>query len=254
MEAEPAPPLTAAFGPKQAFAVIGVHFGGQLAVGFVVAVVVGFALAFRSAVGGHAINPFRLSGGLLMMVLLLSFAMGGGGAIGVSLIWRRGRLHSGEPTGFGLVRPAARTTLAGVAAAIALALAFRFVAPLLVPFDPMGKLGPMTSAAMDSSAARALWIFFALLVAPPLEEYLFRGVLLAGLRARFSTLASAAVVTAIFVIGHVTEAIAYWPALLAIAGLGALTAGLRIWSGSILPGLAAHVAYNLVVVAAALGF
>jgi membrane protease YdiL (CAAX protease family) len=248
------PPLVAAFGPKQAFAVIGVHFGGQIAVGFVVALVLVFALAFKSAMGGHAISPPHLPAVPLMVVLVLSFAIGGGGAIALSLIWRRGRLQSSAPTGFGLVRPAVHTTLAGVTAAIALSLAFRFVAPRLVPFDPGGKLGPVTSAAMDSSAARSLWIAFALLVAPPLEEYLFRGVLLAGLRARFSTVASAATVTAIFVIGHATEAIAYWPAFLAIAGLGALTAGLRIWSGSILPGLAAHVAYNLVVVAAAVGF
>ncbi|MFI5120013.1 MAG: CPBP family intramembrane glutamic endopeptidase [Thermoanaerobaculia bacterium] len=248
------PPPMAAFGPKQAFAVIGVHFGAQMGVGFVVALVGVFALTLRSAMGGHLINPSRLPAGLLMVAFVVSFAIGGGGAIAMSLIWRRGRLHSGEPTGFGLVRPAAHTIFAGVAAAIILALAFRFVAPRLVPFDSGTKLGPVTSAALVSPAARALWIALALLIAPPLEEYLFRGVLLAGMRARFSTLASAATVTAIFVVGHATEAIAYWPAFLAIAGLGALTAGLRIWSGSILPGLAAHVAYNLVVVAAAVGF
>lgn len=242
------------FGPKQAFTVLGVFFGAQTVVGFLIGVAGGVFTSIRAVTEGHSVGSLRLPPVFLMLIAVVSSVMGAGGAIGISLLWRRGRLRSGEPTGFGLVPPAIHTTLAGIAAALVLALAFRFAAPKLVPFDPRASLGPATSAAMESSAARALWVVFALLLAPPLEEYLFRGVLLAGMRARFSTRASVAAVTAIFVLGHVTEAFAYWPAFLAIAGMGALTAGLRVWSGSILPGLAAHVVYNLVVVAAALGF
>jgi hypothetical protein len=249
-----APPTPAAFGPTQAFTALGVYFGAQAVVGFLIGMAGGAVAALRALAQGRPIGSLHLPPLFLILIGVVSSVMGAGGAIGISLLWRRGRLRSGAPAGFGVVRPALHTTLAGIVAALLLALAFRFVAPRLVPFDPNASLGPATSAAMESSAARAIWIAFALLLAPPLEEYLFRGVLLAGLRARFSTGASVATVTLLFVLGHAFEAIAYWPAFLAIAGMGVLTAGLRVWSGSIFPGLAAHVAYNLVVVAATLGF
>ena len=247
----PSPP---AFGPKQAFAVLGLYLGSQIAVAAVVAGVGVFVLAFRSAAAGRPFDPLRPPNGILMAALILSVVVSAGGAIGMSLIWRRGRLHSPEPAGFGLLRPSARSILVGIVAGLLLALAFRFLVPRIVPFDPHMKLGPVTTAALETPATRALWVVLAILVAPPIEEYLFRGVLLAGLRARFSALGSAAAVTALFVACHVTEAIAYWPAFLALAGFGALTAALRVRSGSIVPGLVAHVAYNVVVAGAAVGF
>lgn len=49
---------------------------------------------------------------------------------------------------------------------------------------------------------------------------------------------------------HVTEFTAYWPAAFAITALGASALALRIRASALGPAIAAHFAYNLVMVAA----
>jgi membrane protease YdiL (CAAX protease family) len=230
------------FGPKQAFGVVGVFFGVQFAFGFVASLI--SVLASMAKAGWRPGAAPAVSPGILLAAVFGGAIMGSGGAFAVSLISGRDRLRSGARGGFGLVRPAPWTTTAGIVLALGLAAAFVFGVAALVPLDGTEKLGPMAKVATSSPGAKLLWAAFAVLVAPPTEEFVFRGVLLAGLQTRFSDFTAVVIVTALFVLGHVTEAIAYAPAFLAIGALGILTALLRIRFGSLVPSIAAHAAYN----------
>lgn len=129
------------------------------------------------------------------------------------------------------------------------ALVFLVVQSQIFP-PPAGQTwGPLATAADAGGWHRALWAFIALL-APPIEEFLFRGVLWTGLRRSLGAVAAATVVTTVFVASHATEALNYWPAWLAIFGAAVGTLIQRIRTGSLVPPLALHAAYNASLIAA----
>ncbi|MCZ6645548.1 MAG: CPBP family intramembrane metalloprotease [SAR324 cluster bacterium] len=92
----------------------------------------------------------------------------------------------------------------------------------------------------------ALWVLFlmAVVMAPLLEEALFRGLLLPALRRRFRFGFSALLVTAIFTALHATQSGSYWPPLLGIALCGFFLAWLRERTGSLWPSIAFHMGFN----------
>lgn len=90
--------------------------------------------------------------------------------------------------------------------------------------------------------------FLAIIVAPPLEEFLFRGVLFSGMARSLGPTIAALLVTAVFVVIHLPETIHYWPSAVAVLLLGATVRLMRIRSESLGPAITLHLAYNLVLV------
>jgi membrane protease YdiL (CAAX protease family) len=82
------------------------------------------------------------------------------------------------------------------------------------------------------------------LVAPPAEELVFRGVLYAGLARSWRPAIAGVVTTTIFVALHLTEVGGYWPGWLAIGAMGALALRVRLREGSLWPAIALHATYN----------
>ncbi len=123
---------------------------------------------------------------------------------------------------------------------------------ILVPAVPPADdqtWGPLATAANTGGWQRLFWAVLVLLLAPPIEEYVFRGVLYTGLCNAFGTYISAVAVTFLFVIAHVTEVMHYWPAWIGISLLAVVMIILRIRTKSLVPAIAAHFSYNLVLVA-----
>ena len=50
----------------------------------------------------------------------------------------------------------------------------------IYPPDPEAEVGPLTEMLLTPGPTRLFWIFLALFFAPFIEEFLFRGVMLAG--------------------------------------------------------------------------
>lgn len=122
---------------------------------------------------------------------------------------------------------------------------------ILIPAFPPAEgqsWGAMTTAAHSDSWQRYYWVVLVLLIAPPIEEFIFRGMLFTGLNNAFGTYLSAAVVTCLFVMVHVFEAMHYWPAWVGIFLLAVATMTLRIKYQSLVPALATHLSYNLIIV------
>jgi uncharacterized protein len=91
----------------------------------------------------------------------------------------------------------------------------------------------------------------ALLYAPVIEELLFRGLLFKGFSASWGVKTAGVVVTVLFVVLHLFETINYWPATVAVTTMAIGTLLARIRTGSLIPSVAMHFAYNAAVVTGA---
>jgi len=129
---------------------------------------------------------------------------------------------------------------APVLAAIAIGLVTCVLASL---FDRAVQPGPSMFGNMSSIEFLAAGLVIGILV-PFGEEVLFRGIVFPVLRARFGNTAAAVLVSAL-----IFGAFHLYPLQIVVGFfLGLPLAGLRHWSGSLLPPIALHMTHNLGVV------
>lgn len=129
------------------------------------------------------------------------------------------------------------------------------VYPLLMAIPSSGPADPLLAKAfLDKGPAMLLaWMASVLVVGPIGEEMVFRGALLGYLSARIGTAAAIVVAALLFLLLHLPQLDGYWPAMLAILGLGLVAGIARVKTGSLLGAIAVHIAYNSVVMAFVLG-
>jgi membrane protease YdiL (CAAX protease family) len=102
----------------------------------------------------------------------------------------------------------------------------------------------VTQLTSSSRSALWAWIVSAVVLAPPIEELMFRGALFGGLGETWSLRAGAGISAATFWLMHGPEFV-HWPAALAIGVLTILATRLRLQSGALGPSIALHFGYNL---------
>jgi membrane protease YdiL (CAAX protease family) len=158
----------------------------------------------------------------------------------------RSRSANGIAWGWGAVSDLA---LGGIVGGL-LGISYLLGARLLTPPDAGHSLGPMVRMATTPGFPRLCWVLLALVVAPPIEELLFRGVLFAGFSRSWGRPVGAVVTTVLFVLMHAPAILWYWPTALVFTLLGAFALALRLRAGALGPAVALHVAYNLVLVLA----
>jgi membrane protease YdiL (CAAX protease family) len=210
-----------------------------LGVQILVAVAIGVYAGYRHVVGGA---PAPGGGIQIDSRVTLTAAVGGTLLAGLVVAWMLRRTADGNAAvGWrgASVRACARAALQGLGLVVVLTL-LSSVLPA-----PSHRLGPLAGLAQAGGWARIAWAFLAVVVAPPVEEVVFRGVLYAGLAAKWRSEIAGAITTAVFVALHVTEIGTYWPAWLTIGLLGALALRARVATGSLLPAIALHATYNL---------
>jgi membrane protease YdiL (CAAX protease family) len=118
----------------------------------------------------------------------------------------------------------------------------------VIPPESDPSRGVLGEIAYTSWGTRFIWAFLLFIVIPPLEEFLYRGVLYAGISKSLNPVIAAIVVTALFVLGHLPHTIHYLPGVVALTFLGILTLTLRILARSLGPAVALHSTYNLCIV------
>mgnify|MGYP002623961962 CR=1 FL=1 len=169
------------------------------------------------------------------------------GGVAVVLVTRSlwaGRAAAEGRRAFGLVGARRQTVLVALGGGVLLAAALLAFQVLVAPPAPDGDMGELSKMASTPGLPFVVFVLVAVVLAPPIEELLFRGVLLHGLSHRLGLVGAAAVTTAVFTLLHAAEAVHYPWAFVFIGGLGVGTAWLRIATGSILPAFALHVGYN----------
>ena len=82
-----------------------------------------------------------------------------------------------------------------------------------MPFKANVDYGPLTQLAQSGGWPRLAWAIVAIVLAPTVEEFLFRGVLLAGFARAWGIRVAASLVTILFVGMHFPYAARYWPAV-----------------------------------------
>jgi membrane protease YdiL (CAAX protease family) len=231
---------------RNATLILGAFLAGQFCFAAIVGFVYGFGEAIKGA-GGSLTNHAELTRSILAPATLLGFIGGGIAMIWLSRTIVKKALDDTSEIGAAWVVGRRKDIGKGLLIGFSVALIYIIPSSFLQPPKDEDSLGPLTRMAMTPGFPQIAWITMALLLAPPLEEMLFRGVLYGGYRKALGATWAAWLTTGIFTLLHITEAIHYLPALVAIAGMALLALRMRLQSSAIGPAIAVHFGYNFVV-------
>ena len=240
--AQPAP-FPRPLGARRAFFILVMYVITQIAA----VLVVMFVMAITFSSGPGDVNEL-MSGTVVIPAVIAALVMGG------IVIVRLTRRSFPEAAGrvwleaIGWTPSSRRDMAVGSALGFALALIYLFVVGSLFPPSENQPPGPLVTAAMGSEWARLGWAAAALFLAPPVEEFLFRGVLLTGFTRSWGPKVAVVLTIATFTALHYTETSQYLPGLGGIGLLATFTTIARLKTGSLKPAVAIHVAYNLCMV------
>jgi hypothetical protein len=152
-------------------------------------------------------------------------------------------LRRGEATAIAWRAPKLRGYGAGVLAALS-AIAFASLMVAALPPDISKLTGP-TSRLLDAPGFPRMAVqMLAVLGAPLVEEFVFRGAFFAALARGWGIRWAGVVTTLLFVALHAPDKAGWWPGFLVIGFLGALLVLLRLRYKSLWPGMLAHFLYN----------
>jgi membrane protease YdiL (CAAX protease family) len=242
------PPPVRRLRPADGAALLGTYLAAQ----FFVWLIVGISVAISAG----ASEPADIERNLLRaapVALPLSMVLG---AIAVLVVFRS-RLGKANPV---LLReqlawrPGTRAQVAlGAAAGLAAAAAFIKIGPRLAPLPDPSSLGIMSRMAGAGGSARLALTVAAVALAPPIEEFLFRGSLLGSLFEQFGVVLAVTITTLLFVAVHAPDILSFWPALGAIFIVALAAAVIRLRTGALGPSIALHATYNLMLTLTAYG-
>jgi len=135
--------------------------------------------------------------------------------------------------------------LAAILSGLTLSAIYLKVLVRLFPPSPGQTWGPLVAAMVSGGWQRHLWALLAVSIVPPVEEFVFRGVLFGGLRRSWGLPAAACLTTILFALFHVTSLHPYLPAMVMVTCVGAAQLWARVASRSLAPSIAMHAAYNI---------
>lgn len=222
-------------------------FVAYIAAQILTAIAVGFIEGIRVGLRGGVVRDPATLEQLLRAIEIPSF-VGGTTIAGVILLLLVRRLPGVLFTdrsreGIGWALGTNRAISVGAISGAMLGIGY-LIASSLIPPPPDFPNNLFAHSATWTTQEVVLVCATVVLIAPPLEELLFRGVLFSGVARRWGYLAGGIVSTSLFVLVHWSQTSAYWPALLAITLLGISTIALRIRTSALGPSVALHVAYN----------
>jgi len=252
--------------------VLGAVFLGLfvLVVGFFILAVVLFARGKLSAAykpgerSGVFVEGFALYFILFLALSLVIRLLGGNGVVGLWLAlpiplvvalwlmwrgrtWQQVRMAIGWHTGRGVLREAA-AGIAGYCAGLVFVAVGALITLMLVRATGARPSSPVVEE-LQSSPWHIVGVFAAAcIVAPILEETMFRGVLFHHLRERWRWIVSAPLTAVIFAAVHPQG----WAAIPVLSAIAIVLAGLREWRGSLIAPIVAHACNNGVALIAAL--
>ncbi|HEY1991732.1 MAG TPA: CPBP family intramembrane glutamic endopeptidase [Gammaproteobacteria bacterium] len=232
------------FGPLQGLWLVAGYVLAQISGYVLVGLVWGAGQGFEAALHHHKFpSHMGFSPQKEAWATLIGFTASA--AWSIWYVRRRARASIGRGDAAGIAWRAPRLEGYGAAVGVALLAAlFAAVAVVVMPPDPDKLTGP-TSKLLDAPGLpRDVITALALVGAPLMEEFVFRGAFFAALAARWGALAAGIVTTLVFVALHAADKIHWWPGFVVVGFLGALLVLLRLRYQSIWPGMLAHFLYN----------
>jgi len=230
----------------RALAILAAFLVAEFAVAAVVAIV---AVGYYTAINpDHQALTTKLQTFILFPATLIGSLVGSVVALRMTRRSFPGSVAAGalKPLGWSAATP--RTLAANVLLGSLIAAGVEFL--LIRSFPPHSgqSFGPVVQAAATPGLSRLGWALVALALAPPIEEFLFRGILLSGFTTTWGLTAAILLSSALFILFHVPDTRTYWPALAGISLLTAATVAVRLSTKALLPAIALHFGYNLFLV------
>ncbi|HEX2832320.1 MAG TPA: CPBP family glutamic-type intramembrane protease [Thermoanaerobaculia bacterium] len=241
-------PSTPRFGALKALIAFFLLLFAQLSAGIFVMLV---ALLSGVARGKDVANSSVVSGLITDAMPALLFASGAfstAAVLAIARAWAWPAVLDRSAEGIGLNRAQPRAIALWAIAGTVISALYMSGVQWLVPPDPSTPAGPLAQAAASGGLNRVMWIVLALLFAPLVEEFFFRGVLLKGFTNSWGLWPGAIVTTILFVLLHLMETIHYWPATVAVTAMAIAVFVARKTTGSLVPPIAMHFSYNLTIV------
>jgi membrane protease YdiL (CAAX protease family) len=199
-----------------------------LVTGASVAAAIVFPRALAEGIGWLALTyvPYALAAFLIVLWFVVAVAPRGTGLRSIG--WRPAKIGASIANGIG-----------AYAAALPVVLGMSFVA---LRFFPQSPPNPVEAAMTEAHGwgARLVFLFVLCVLAPVVEETLFRGGLYGGMRKRWSLPAAALASGAMFAAVHLSG-VNFVP----ILALGVALAMIYERTGSLVPGMIAHGVFNL---------
>lgn len=232
------------FGPLQGLWLVLGYIAAQLAGYVVVAIVWGAGQGIAAALHHHrfpsqgAFSPEQEAWATLIGFLASA-------SWSIWYVRRRARplLRRGDASGIAWRAPQLQGYLVAVAVAFLAAL-FAAVAVVTLPPDPDKLTGPTSKLLDTPGLPHTVITVLALVGAPLMEEFVFRGAFFAALAGRWGAVAAGIVTTLLFAALHWADKIHWWPGFVVVGFLGALLVLLRLRYKSLWPGMLAHFLYN----------
>jgi hypothetical protein len=228
--------------------VFGVYFAVQIMVGLAAGII---AVVAAVSSGLDIKDPqvlARAARSAMAPATVLGLALSGAMAITLSILWFKKEVKDRSKTGGAWVTGKPKAIFAGLGIGTLVAMGYLIVVVLIHKTTDVSTMGPLTRMANQPGVGQMAWILAALLLAPPIEELLFRGVLFGGICRSWGAPWAAIVTTAVFILLHVNEMIHFWPAFVFVAIMAAAALWLRLRTKAIAPSIAVHFGYNLVLV------
>lgn len=168
--------------------------------------------------------------------------------------WRtlRGPERAPRRRAIGTERPRAWVLAASLLAGLLLAAAYAIGIQLFWTPEPIENPGPLTRMGSTRGWPQWTWAVLGLAFSPWIEEFVFRGQLLAALSAAWGRLAGAIASTLLFLLLHVSELVGFPPGALGVTAMALAALAAREWTGSVWPAMLVHFGYNALLASAVL--
>ena len=235
---------TSKFGPLQGLWLVLGYMAAQYGAYVLVGLIWGARLGFQAALH-HQKLPSHMGFGPQQEAWATLIGFIASASWSIWYVRRRARplLHRGDAGGIAWRAPHLQGYLVAVGVALLAAL-FAAVAMVTLPPDPDQLTGPTSKLLDTPGLPHAVITVLALVGAPLMEEFVFRGAFFAALAGRWGAIAAGIITTLVFVALHAADKIHWWPGFVVVGFLGALLVLLRLRYKSLWPGMLAHFLYN----------
>ena len=220
---------------KYASLVLVAYFGGMMLAFFVAA----FAISLPTA-GVENAGEFDV----LQHTWIFPLGMIVGAATAWWVFMRRATRRDLVALRHWMRRPALRVMVLSAIGGLAVAILALTVTPTVIPVAEDFQPGVLAQMGSSQGWPRFFFSVMAVAIAPPVEELLFRGIFLEGLLRSSNTFVAVTTVTLAFALMHAPDMWGHWPGVLTILGGAYGLAVLRIRTGSLVPPIVGHAAYN----------
>jgi uncharacterized protein len=245
------PPAPRVLNGGFATAIFGIYLGGQFLAGIMIGFTGRFLTEIQRATGTVSVAETLRQ--MMPFTIFLTMLLGGA-ALFLSAFGFDIPLRDASSTGAAWVRGRWRDIALGFGMGILVAALWAVLLTYLSQTRGHEGAYPLVHLSKMPVISQILWATGIVLLAPPIEELLFRGIIYGGYRKSLGALWACALTTVLFVVMHLDRLFSEPTALFGIATLALAALFMRVRTNAIGPCISVHFGYNGLLVLLSLCF